>query len=357
LTINNLNLREFCSRIKELGLKFSLQARADVLDEEIIYTLKDSGCYLLLLGIESADDNILKSMKKGISFSQIANALRWANEAGLPIYGNFIFGDIEENMETASKTLNWWKEHPEINIYINLGMIVLYPGSQLYKYAIQRGMIKDKLQYLKDRCPYINVSKLTGEQYIYFQTEIEKLNSLVRALPAKNVKVAKVCIYSNEYLIQAECAQCGSRISVRCATVLSQTHWCQTCFRMMSIKSSDFVDFSLFATLFQKSLDKLFMTYSYDNKKIIVFGMGKISTGLVLFSKELRKCIVGFTGADYAVHQGCFLGFATFDPKELTNDCADYILIASTAFALEIRDTIENELKLSIPIIDISKYL
>ena len=54
-------------------------------------------------GIESADNLILKSMKKRITFEQIERTLEIVYDSGVPLAGNFIFGDIEETYKTAKK--------------------------------------------------------------------------------------------------------------------------------------------------------------------------------------------------------------------------------------------------------------
>lgn len=75
---------------------------------------------------------------------------------GITIQGNFIFGDVEETIETATNTLNWWKKHPQYAIILNF--IVTYPGTTLHEYACEVGIIKDEVQFIKDGCPAINVS-------------------------------------------------------------------------------------------------------------------------------------------------------------------------------------------------------
>jgi phage FluMu protein Com len=60
-------------------------------------------------------------------------------------------------------TIQWWKAHPQYRIAMHL--IVLYPGSELYKIAVKNGVIKDPVQFIKDGCPYLNVSKMTDQEY------------------------------------------------------------------------------------------------------------------------------------------------------------------------------------------------
>jgi len=141
--------RDFCERMKErverYGIGWDVQIRVDHVDKDLIDLLKYSGCHLISYGIESADNTVLKSMRKHITVEQIENALRLTREANIEIGGNFIFGDIEETWETANKTLEWWKNHREY--LINLTHIRVMPGTHLYRFACEHGIIKDKLKY------------------------------------------------------------------------------------------------------------------------------------------------------------------------------------------------------------------
>ncbi|MCP3873431.1 MAG: hypothetical protein GY699_09795 [Desulfobacteraceae bacterium] len=100
-------------------------------------------------------------MKKKITIEQIENALELTRKNELNIQGNFIFGDKAETIETMVETLNWWFKHPEYNI--NLSRIVPYPGTQLYKYAIEKKLFKnDRIEYIKTG--FIGLKKLNLTQ-------------------------------------------------------------------------------------------------------------------------------------------------------------------------------------------------
>ncbi len=161
-------LKIFTQKMKEWDLKFTAYFRVDDIDEELIEIMKDSTCCSMDLGLESADNRILKSMRKHITIEQTEKALKLIYDAGLPTTGNFIFGDIEETFETAMNTLDWWKKHKEYTI--GLHFVNAYPGSYVYKYAVDKGIIKDEVQFLKDGCPQVNLSKMTDEE----QAELAK---------------------------------------------------------------------------------------------------------------------------------------------------------------------------------------
>ena len=155
-------VKEFCERIIKYKIRWWAQFRVDDITPELLHVLKNGGCEVMSFGLESADNRVLKSMRKGTTVEQIERTLKRVYDSGISFEGAFIFGDIEETFETANNTLKWWREHSEYRITLNL--ITVYPGSFLYKYACEKGIIKDKVQFLKEGCPQINVSKLTDKQ-------------------------------------------------------------------------------------------------------------------------------------------------------------------------------------------------
>lgn len=171
-SVNPKRVKEFCGKIKHYNMKWWAQFRVDHITKnpELLPILKDSGCDVMSFGLESADNRILKSMRKNTTIEQAEKALKLVYDSGMHLEGAFIFGDIEENWETANNTLKWWREHSEYKITLNL--ITIYPGTHLYNHACNKGLIKDRVQFLKEGCPQVNVSKLTNRQVSKLVREI-----------------------------------------------------------------------------------------------------------------------------------------------------------------------------------------
>ena len=160
---NIRRVRKFCAGISKYNIKWWAQFRVDNVSPELLSLLKDSGCEVMGLGLESADDHILESMKKRTTVADLERALKLIYDSGISMEGAFIFGDIEETWQTANNTIKWWREHPEYKISLNL--ISIYPGTYLYEYACREVLITDRVAYLRDGCPQTNVSKLNDEEY------------------------------------------------------------------------------------------------------------------------------------------------------------------------------------------------
>ena len=193
----------FCSEIKKRQLYFLINRRVDMVSRDLLRKLKDAGCVCVGFGIESADNRVLASMKKHITVEQTENALRLCVEEGLSFSGTLIFGDRAETVETYQKTLKWWHDHSEYPI--TLAPIQVFPGSELYKYACNAGIIKDRAEYIRQGCPYINVSRLTNDEYRNMLLQIS-----IATKSDDNLEVVEV-VYKNKGVAEAtvKCPHCG----------------------------------------------------------------------------------------------------------------------------------------------------
>ena len=169
---------KFCKRIEKYPLVWSIQLRVDSVDEEMVCLLKQSNCRYLFLGIESADNTILKSMRKGITIEQVESALELTIKHNVDTRSTIIFGDEIESIETSQQTLNWWLAHKPYSS-IAIDMIIAFPGSTLYSRAIKNGRISDPIMFLKAGCPIINLSNvMSDEQYNDLVNRVGKHNHI-----------------------------------------------------------------------------------------------------------------------------------------------------------------------------------
>jgi len=226
-------VREFCEKIKKYNLRWWAQFRVDDITPELLSMLKDGGCEVMSFGLESADNRVLKSMRKGTTVEQMERTLKLVYDSGISMEGAFIFGDIAETYETANNTLKWWREHSEYRITLNL--ITVFPGSFLYKYACEKGIIKDKVRFLKDGCPQVNVSKLTDKELSelvrhFMEAPVSLTKPLTSAaltcVDAKNGRIGlkgicTICGEENEWnhiklftMNFLPCKKCGQRYNV-----------------------------------------------------------------------------------------------------------------------------------------------
>jgi len=110
--------------------------RVDRIDRELLQKMKNSGCVFISFGVESGNEQVLRAIKKGITIKQVEEAVRIANEVGIPNAGTFIIGHPEEDFEKAMDTIQVAKSIPFGHVaFCNL---VPYPGSELFDWVKRR---------------------------------------------------------------------------------------------------------------------------------------------------------------------------------------------------------------------------
>ena len=109
---------EFCNLMIKTGLnkkvawKVANGVRCDKLNLPMLKHMKKAGCYMLSLGIESGNQEILNKMRKAEKLEDIRNAVRWCHQVGIESRGLFIFGNIGENRKTMEDTIKFAKSLP-----------------------------------------------------------------------------------------------------------------------------------------------------------------------------------------------------------------------------------------------------
>jgi len=101
---------------------------------------------MVLFGIESGNQKSLDALKKGITLRQIREGIGFCKKAGIEIAGYFMIGNPQETEKDANDTLRLSKE-----LGLNLatfGVTVAYPGTELYKWAIENKTLSDRFWYM-----------------------------------------------------------------------------------------------------------------------------------------------------------------------------------------------------------------
>ncbi|MBF0383078.1 MAG: cobalamin-dependent protein [Magnetococcales bacterium] len=199
-------IKAFCERMKPYNIHWHADFAINNVREELLPIMKEAGLDVMFFGLESADDSILASMnKKGLTIKKIETVLKTVQKHDIPVFGAFIFGDIAETVATAQKTMQWWRAHPEYLIHLTL--LKPFPGSQIYDYACEKGIIKDKVSYLKDGCPQVNISKMSDAEFAELGRQIsESMDSLEKL---QDVKMLSLDHIMGRVAIAGRCPACA----------------------------------------------------------------------------------------------------------------------------------------------------
>lgn len=258
--VDEKRVKLFCETMKSYGIPWECSMRVDRVTEDMLQNFKDAGCALVGFGIESMSNVVLKSMKKHITTDMVNRAIRLAEKVGIPCGGNLIFGDIEETLDTARASLEWYKSNS--SALMNLALIAVYPGSYLYNYALENNIIRDELNYIENGCLMINVSKMSDKEYAILVDEIE--NCRRKEFTTENsVKVIKIDKRNKNVDLEIRCAHCGEIFYYRNVDLLLpiMQRVCPQCQHEYGL---DIVD--CFSDLAEKAFG------AYQDKKICIWG-------------------------------------------------------------------------------------
>ena len=91
-------------------------------DPDFCQALKQSGCVMLKLGLESGDQVVLDSLQKGIDLHEASLALKNLKKAGIATYVYLLFGTPPEGLAEARKTLEFVAKHHDCIGFLNLAI-------------------------------------------------------------------------------------------------------------------------------------------------------------------------------------------------------------------------------------------
>jgi len=134
-TVYHKNIERLCGLIikNKLDLTWSCFARTDCVNLDLLKMMKRAGCHQVMYGIESADLQILKNIKKNIDFKKNKQAVEITKKAGITVRCTFMFGSPGETEETIEDTIRYSMHlNPDIALY---NITTPYPGTEMFEWA------------------------------------------------------------------------------------------------------------------------------------------------------------------------------------------------------------------------------
>jgi radical SAM superfamily enzyme YgiQ (UPF0313 family) len=128
--MNEKRLIELLSKLKQLDIKFRCGGRSNLVTDNICELLTQAGCEEIGLGIESADNNILKLLNKNETVEDHKKAIKTARNHGLRVKGFFMAGLPGETRKTIENNKKFI-EDTEIDKVIAT-LFTPYPGGAIW---------------------------------------------------------------------------------------------------------------------------------------------------------------------------------------------------------------------------------
>ncbi len=162
---------ELCRAFIEarLDIKWDCNGRLNFADMDVLEKMKEAGCVFINYGIESLDNDTLRVMHKGLTRDMIIRGVENTLKAGISPGLNIIFGNINEPLSALDDAVEFLLKYDDHAQLRTIRPVTPYPGSELFDYAVEQGLIKDTADFYENKHTNsdllsVNFTKYTDEE-------------------------------------------------------------------------------------------------------------------------------------------------------------------------------------------------
>ncbi len=141
-TLKPERVERFCDEIERRRLRviWSCQSRADCITEDSIARLSRSGCIAMGFGLESADPEIQRIMRKELDLSKVRETVRLCRKHRMLVTLTLLLGVPSETVGSIRTTIKFVQEcDPDWSFCF---CFVPYPGTELFDTALAQGGLR-----------------------------------------------------------------------------------------------------------------------------------------------------------------------------------------------------------------------
>ena len=187
-TIYRRWVKEFCHVYGErLGIPFSLHARVETVNEQLIGELAAAGCKHITYGVESGSLRVRRDiMQRAATNERIKDVFRWTSEAGIMVTANYMLGVPGETRDDLQQTFDLASELQDYALDFGYFVFYPYPGTKLFRLCVEKGYLPT--DYLEreanNRESILSLPDLTNDdiaEYYDRFTSLRERQSLERA--------------------------------------------------------------------------------------------------------------------------------------------------------------------------------
>lgn len=175
LTLDRGYILSLCDEIEKQSLKFTWEGgtRANLVDETLIKRMAECGLIRISFGLESADLNVRKIIKKNVPLESYHEANKLTNKYGIETINSVMLGLPGDTYESINKTISYVRSSRTIK-HATFGIAIPYPGSEMYDMALkgEYGLKLETLDYSKYQrynSAVMTVNGITPEKMLQLQ--------------------------------------------------------------------------------------------------------------------------------------------------------------------------------------------
>ena len=116
---------------ENLDLKFTIETHLNNLDYDLLQLLKRAGVFIIRVGVESVNDDVIKNAKRfSLKKSKEKEKIEMIRSFGIKVIGMYILGFETDTKESCLRTIKYAKE---LNTYIAVfSVFTPYPGTPIF---------------------------------------------------------------------------------------------------------------------------------------------------------------------------------------------------------------------------------
>ena len=122
---------------RPLGITYNCAARAEHLDPDLLRQMKSSGCWMISLGIETGDPDLLAQHRQRADLDLIRDRIHMIKRAGIRAKGLFMMGLPGETEASIRRSMDYVYSLPLDDF--NLAKFTPFPGSPIYEHIHEHG--------------------------------------------------------------------------------------------------------------------------------------------------------------------------------------------------------------------------
>ena len=190
-TLKKSRVKEFCAEFKKRDIQWRCWSRADLLREEDLILMRQSGLESVAMGVESGDSTILKNINKKTTVEDNRRALLLCKKLGVAVRCSLMFGNPGECQESLDNTVELIREtQPD---EWNIAILNPSPGSEFWDNPEEHGLHFDREEIIRDSYQEINRTSDTGMGNIVYSLDSIPDADLRSALKDFVDKLEEVC--------------------------------------------------------------------------------------------------------------------------------------------------------------------
>lgn len=141
--ITHTRILDFCDALEERGLSivWDFRGRVNGVTFESLQRAQSLGLRMISFGVETGSDEGLRMLRKGCTVAQIKQAFQWCRSLGIKTVADFMIGLPSERTprDVRNNIAFLMRLKPD---YAQIGILNLYPHTQLFDDAAAKGLIE-----------------------------------------------------------------------------------------------------------------------------------------------------------------------------------------------------------------------